>query len=69
MSAILRWGPRLFHYIGGRSLLVEDEVENLYVNLKTGGALSMFSRGELSSIFVGKIGQEVKELSLFLFRA
>ena len=29
--AILRWGPRLSQYIGGSSLLVEDEVENLCV--------------------------------------
>ena len=50
MSAILRWGCLLSHYIGGSSLLVEDEVENLWVVLeflKTG-----FIRSELSSVFL-----------------
>ena len=31
LVAILRWGPRFSHYIGGSSLLVEDEVENICV--------------------------------------
>ena len=31
LVAILRWGPRLSHYIGGSSFLVEDEAENICV--------------------------------------
>ena len=61
----MRWGPRLFHYIGGSSLLFEDEVENLYVVLKTGGALSILQGRALFGLrrIRMKTGQEVKELS------
>ena len=44
----LRWSSLLSNYMGGSSLHVEDEVENLHVVLKTGGVLPMFTRSELS---------------------
>ena len=34
----LRWGPLLSNYMGGSSLLVEDEVENLYIVFEDWGS-------------------------------
>ena len=52
-------GPRLSHYIGGSYLLVEEEVENLYAVLKTGGALfsllKIRMKTYLSSLFVHRM--------------
>ena len=45
MSAILRWGPPLSHYIGVSSLLAEDRVENLYDVTEDEGALSIVTLG------------------------
>ena len=48
----LKWSSLLSRYTGGSSLLVEDEVETYTLILKDGGALSIFTRSELSSIFL-----------------
>ena len=58
-------GPVCF--LRGSSFHVEDEVENLYVVLKTGGVLSMFTTSEpLFCIFLrlkGRLPKKVKELA------
>ena len=56
-------GPVCF--LRGSSFHVEDEVENLYVVLKTGGVLSMFTASSLLHLLKikRKTSQKVKELA------
>ena len=36
--SVLRWGPLVSNYMGGSSFLVEDEVENLYIDFEDSGS-------------------------------
>ena len=60
---LLRWGSRLSHSVGGSSLLVEEEVENLYGAFEDWGS-SVPERSLFSLLNIRmKTYQLVRELS------